>query len=228
MGVEHEEVARAESERGELVLRRRIAADAPPVLELRANGVFVMDSAETSTEVELAAAALEAVADPRDVVVGGLGLGYTLEAVLADPRVEHVTVVEIEEGLVRWMRDGTVPHGQALLADRRVKVVNADLAMAVAEARSTYDVLLLDVDNGPGYLVHESNGSLYEPEFVRRCRDLLNPGGVLAVWSAAEAPALEGTMRQAFQDVGHRSRPVTLGTRQEDYHLYLGRVASAP
>jgi spermidine synthase len=84
------------------------------------------------------------------------------------------------------------------------------------------------VDNGPGYLVHESNGSLYEADFVRRCRDLLNPGGVLAVWSAAPAPALEETLRAVFADVGHRSRPVTLGAREEQYHLYLGRVASAP
>jgi len=129
--VDFTEIARAESPRGEVVLRQRRVRNGPAVLELRANGIFVMDTAETSTEVALAAEALAAIADPRDVVIGGLGLGFTLEAVLADPRVEHVTVVEIEEALIGWLRDGTVPHGQALLADRRVKMVNADLAMAV-------------------------------------------------------------------------------------------------
>ena len=153
---EYVEVARAESERGEVVLRRRIEERTADALELRVNGVFVMDTKETGSEMELAAAALELVPDPRDVVVGGLGLGFTLQRVLADHRVEQVKVVEIEEALVGWMRDGTVPHGPALLADKRVHIVNVDIVTAVAEAMSTYDLVLLDVDNGPGYLVHET------------------------------------------------------------------------
>ena len=154
---EYVEVARAESERGEVVLRRRVEEHAADALELRVNGVFVMDTSETASEIELAAAALELVEDPRDVVVAGLGLGFTTQRVLADQRVEQVMVVEIEEALVGWMRDGTIPHGPALLADKRVHIVNADIVMAVAEATSTYDLVLLDVDNGPGYLVHDAN-----------------------------------------------------------------------
>ena len=77
---EYVEVARAESERGELVLRRRIEERAADALELRVNGVFVMDTRETTSETELAAAALELVEEPRDVVVGGLGLGFTAAA----------------------------------------------------------------------------------------------------------------------------------------------------
>ena len=167
---------------------------------------------------------LQTVEEPRDVVIGGLGLGYTLEAVLADPRVEQARVVEIEEGLITWMRDGTVPHGRALLADRRVWVVNADLAMAVAEARDRHDLLLLDVDNGPGYLVHESNDSLYEAPFLVQVRDLLRPGGAVAVWSADEAPELERTLGQVFDTVRHDAVPVVLGEREEHYHLYAATV----
>ena len=218
-----EEVARAETPRGEVVLRRHRDQQGPGVWELRVNGVFVMDSQETSTEIELARAVLAQVDDPRDVVVGGLGLGFTLRAVLADPRVRHATVVEIEEPLIGWMRDGTIPHGPALLADDRVRVVNADLAMAVAEARSTYDVVLLDVDNGPGYLVHESNGSLYEPPFLARVRDLLRPGGALAVWSSAPSASLEAALGDALDDVETLELPVALQGRDEHYLLYLGR-----
>jgi spermidine synthase len=221
--VEYAEVARAETPRGELVLRRRHDPDGAAVLELRANGVFVMDSQEFSTEVEMAAAALATVDDPRDVVVGGLGLGYTLERVLEDKRVEHVTVVEIEEALVGWLRDGTVPHGPTLLADRRVKVVNADLAMAVEEARSGHDLLLLDVDNGPGYLVHESNASLYQADFLARCRAIVNPGGVIAVWSADPAPDLATALREVFGDVEEQAHDVLLQERPTQYHLYLAR-----
>ncbi|MCW2814079.1 MAG: spermidine synthase, partial [Nocardioides sp.] len=143
--MQYVEIARAESDRGELVLRERRpdpddASGAGTALELRANGVFVMDTVEVATERALATAALAAVAEPRAVVVGGLGLGYTMHEVLADSRVEVCAVVEVEQALVDWMRDGTVPHGPSLLADQRVKVVVADIAVAVAEARpASYD-----------------------------------------------------------------------------------------
>lgn len=217
------EVARAETPRGEVVLRRRSRSGAPDVLELRVNGVFVMDTLETSSEIEMAALALDLVPDPRDVVVGGLGLGFTTQRVLADPRVERVTVVEIEEPVIGWMRDGTVPHGPALLADRRLQVLHADITMAVAEARTRHDLLLLDVDNGPGYLVHDDNATLYDEAFLGSCRDLLNPGGVLVVWSADLAPALGEAMRSVFGAVEERAYDVLLQDRPETYHLYCSR-----
>ena len=217
------EIARAENERGELVLRRRTTDAGADVLELRANGVFVMDTLETSSEVELAAVALDLVPDPRDVVVGGLGLGFTLQRVLADARVERVTVVEVEESLVEWMRDGTVPHGPALLADRRVRIVNADIAMAIAEARRTYDLVLLDVDNGPGYLVHDDNAGLYSPAMLERIRGLLNSDGVLVVWAANAAPELLQRLTEVFGDAEERACDVLLQDRPEQYYLYLAR-----
>lgn len=220
------EVARAESERGEVVLRRRTREQGADVIELRVNGVFVMDTVETGSEIELAAAALDLVADPRDVVIGGLGLGFTAQRVLADPRVERVMVVEIEDSIVEWMRDGTIPHGPALLADQRIKIVNADLLMAIAEARSTYDLILLDVDNGPGYLVHADNARVYEEAFLRRCGDLLNSDGVLVIWSAAAAPELLTALRAVFDTVDERAHDVLLNQRAETYFLYVARRAA--
>ena len=221
--MESVEIARAETERGDVVLRRRTSETAPDVLELRVNGVFVMDTLETTSEIELAAQALDLVDEPATVLIGGLGLGFTLQRVLADPRVERAVVVEIEEPLVQWMRDGTVPHGPALLADTRATVVNADIAMAIAEARSTYDLVLLDVDNGPGYLVHEGNVQVYEAEFLGRCRDLLSPGGVLVVWSSNAAPDLLTTMRTVFGTAEEQAHDVLLQDRPEQYFLYLAR-----
>ena len=165
-------MARCDSDRGELVLRERRpgpedSSGGPTVLELRANGVFVMDTAEHASEQALADAALAVVEAPRRVLVGGLGLGFTLQRVLGDRRVERADVVEIEPALVEWMRDGTIPHGRRLLADDRVRVVVADLAQAITEAGpSTYDVLLLDVDNGPDQLVHQANAALYDGPFL--------------------------------------------------------------
>ncbi|MCF6376611.1 hypothetical protein L2K70_03265 [Nocardioides KLBMP 9356] len=217
------EIARAETERGELVLRRRRSDNAPDVLELRVNGVFVMDTLETTSEIELAAQALDLVDAPAAVLIGGLGLGFTLQRVLADPRVERAVVVEIEQPLIDWMRDGTVPHGPAILADERASVVNADIAMAIAEARSSYDLVLLDVDNGPGYLVHQGNQQVYQAEFLGRCRDLLSPGGVLVVWSANPAPELLAAMEDVFGAAEEQAHDVLLQDRPEQYFLYLAR-----
>ncbi|GAA1157382.1 hypothetical protein [Nocardioides aquiterrae] len=225
--MDYVEIARAETARGELVLRERRDEGAPTVLELRANGVFVMDNLETSTEQALAESALAQVADPKAVVVGGLGLGFTMHAVLADHRVEKCAVVEIEQALVDWMRDGTVPHGPALLADERVRVVVADVAVALAEApRSSYDLILLDVDNGPGYLVHEVNAALYEEPFLRSARDVLRPGGALAIWSAAEAPGLVDLLDRVFDSAEGYAHDVLLQDRAEKYWLYVARVTS--
>lgn len=226
--MEYVELARAGSELGEVVLRERREPGSPAVVELRVNGVFVMDTFETSTEQALADAALALVDAPRDVLVGGLGLGYTMHRVLADSRVERCSVVEIEQALVGWMRDGTVPHGPALLADERVHVVVADIAHAVVEGRdATYDLVLLDVDNGPGYLVHDTNAALYETPFLTATKRLLRAGGVLVVWSAAASPGLERALRQVFGDAETRPYDVRLQERDEQYWLHVARVSGA-
>lgn len=207
---------------GDLVLRRRD----DDTMELRAGGVFVMDTAETSTERALASRALDLHPSPARVLVGGLGLGFTVEAVLADPRVRRVEVVEIEPALVSWMREGVVPHGPALLADPRVVVIVADVALALRDAvPSSYDLVLLDVDNGPGYLVHDGNRGLYEAPALEAARRATRPGGMVVVWSAARAPELEATMAGVFGRVEALPYPVDLQGRDETYWLYAGHVA---
>ncbi len=220
---EYVEVARAETGRGEVLLRRRIEDRAADALELRVNGVFVMDTRETSSETELAAAALAHVEQPRRVVVGGLGLGFTTQRVLADQRVEQVKVVELETALIGWTRDGTIPHGPAMLADKRLQIVDADIVTAVAEAMSTYDLVLLDVDNGPGYLVHESNERVYAREFLASTRKIIDPGGALVIWSANPSPELARTMEEVFGNCTEHRYDVQLQERPEQYLLYLSR-----
>ena len=214
-----EEVARD----GELVLRRREDGS----LELRANGVFVMDTVETSTEQALARRALELHIRPGSVLIGGLGLGFTLATALDDERVERITVVEIEPALVGWMRDGTIPHGPELLADPRVTIEVADVAVALRVAPpSAYDLVLLDVDNGPGYLVHDANADLYRAPALDEARRATRPGGMVVVWSAAQAPDLEETMGAVFGRWRTEavSYDVDLQGRAERYWLYVGHV----
>jgi spermidine synthase len=228
--MEYVEVARATSPRGEVVLRRRHEPGAPPgsptILELRVNGVFVMDTVETTSEVALARAALERVEEPRCVLVGGLGMGFTAHEVLADHRVEHVVVAEIEDALVRWFRDGTIPHGRAHLADDRLSVTVADVRQVIEEAPArSFDLILLDVDNGPDFLVYEANAALYEPTVLERARAALRPGAVLAVWSSTESPRLARALEAVFGTSSTTQHPVTLQGREETYWLHSARTA---
>jgi spermidine synthase len=207
-------------------------------LELRVNGVLVMTSTETSSEDLLAARVLEtlAVIPPSvtgsptrlRVVVGGLGLGVTLARLLTSPAVGDVLVAEIEPDLVAWHLDGTVPPPDAasetgVLADPRVRVVVGDVRAVVSRLPAqSVDAIVLDVDNGPGLLVYDANSAVYEEPFLGRCAEALRPAGVLAVWSADEAPDLVRAMRRCFARVGQLAVPVILGRRQTDYHLLLG------
>jgi spermidine synthase len=225
--MQYDEVARAASARGVVVLRRRHDPDdphAPGVLELRVNGVFVMDTLECSSEVELARAALAEVATPRRVLVGGLGLGFTAHEVLADHRVEVLVVAELEDALVQWFRDGTItrvspgPH----LADERLHLACAAVQQVVAEARdAAYDLVLLDVDNGPDFLVHEDNAAIYQAPFLHDVRRVLAPGGVAAVWSSSRSTALEQALEGVFGTARTVRLPVTLQGRDEAYWLHL-------
>ncbi|MFI6678322.1 hypothetical protein [Kribbella sp. NPDC050470] len=210
------EIARGSSERGELVLRHRDDG----ALELRVNGVFVMDDVETSSEELLASAALASVRRPDRVLVGGLGLGYTVRALLADPRLGQVVVAEIEPELVSWMRSGLVP---SVLDDPRVGVVVGDVRDVVAEAEdASLDAILLDVDNGPDFLVYNENSAIYASPFVTTCRSKLRAGGVLTVWSSSESAALEDVVASVFGACEVKPVPVRLQGRAETYYVYQG------
>ena len=162
------------------------------MLELFVDGTFTMDTVDTSTETLLATEALARHPAPRRVLVGGLGLGFTVRAVLADPRVEHVDVVERAEPLVRWAREAVVPELEGLEGERCTFTVD-DVRAVVTGTRTPvgpWDVVLLDVDNGPGFLVHPDNAELYRAPMLLAARDALRDGGLLAVWSSHVAPDL--------------------------------------
>jgi spermidine synthase len=179
-----------------------------------------MDDVETASEELLASAALDAVLRPDRVLVGGLGLGYTVRALLRDERVRSVVVAEIEPAVVEWMRTGLVP---SVLDDARVAVEVGDVREVVlAQEAESLDGILLDVDNGPDFLVYNENSALYEVEFLVECRRRLTPGGVLTVWSSSASAALEDAVREVFGACVVRPVPVRLQGRAETYYVYQG------
>jgi spermidine synthase len=209
-----ETVARSTSQRGEIHLRRRTDG----ALELRVNGVFVMDDQETRSEELLATAALEALNQPGRLLVGGLGLGYTVRALLADARASQVLVAEIEPDLVQWMRDGLLP---SVLDDPRVEVLVGDVRDVVRDQPDgSLDGILLDVDNGPDFLVYDGNAAIYRPDFLTDCRRKLRPGGILTVWSSSDSAPLASAVRDTFGNCAVRPVPVALQGRAEIYYVY--------
>lgn len=214
-------LARAQDAHGELALRLR----PPATYELVVNGVFAMDTVDVATEELLASLALDRLdGDALCVLVGGLGLGFTARRVLADPRAARVVVAELHGALVDWVRSGVVAPAAGLLGDPRLEVAVGDVRDVVtAAAEGAFDAVLLDVDNGPDFLVHEANGEVYAAPFLAAALARLRPGGVLAVWSAAPAPglhavlaALAGDAQEVLQDVRREGRTFTYG-------IYLAR-----
>ncbi|ANJ09466.1 spermidine synthase [Streptomyces parvulus] len=208
---------------GEVVLRRHGA-----LLQIIANGCFLMDTSDGRSERRLVDAAADALAAsggrtaPR-LLLGGLGVGFSLAHAAADPRWGRITVVEREPAVIGWHRAGPLSALTArALADPRTEIVEADLVTHVNETSDTYDALCLDIDNGPGWTVTEGNDGLYAPSGLAGCARLLRPRGVLAVWSAQPSPEFEETLRNAgFQQVRTEEIPVARGV-PDVVHLGVG------
>jgi spermidine synthase len=181
----------------ELVLARRGDEWA-----IRAAGHVLMSSRAHASEEALAAIALRRVARPRTVLLGGLGLGFTLRAALDRlPPDARAIVAELVPELVAWNRGVLAELAGRPLDDPRVRLQVGDVAGRIAEARSAFDAILLDVDNGPSALVHAANDRLYGDRGVSACRDALRTGGVLAVWSASSDAGYRERLERAGFDV---------------------------
>ncbi|PSL01764.1 hypothetical protein CLV30_1123 [Haloactinopolyspora alba] len=221
-----ETVERVDGVGGEVVVRRRAGTDGADVYELIVNGTFLMDTAETSTERLLATTFLDRHDAPGRVLVGGLGFGFTVQELLADARVRRVDVIEMEPALVRLLRAGTVPGADVVVRDPRVHVSVDDIRSVMrAGTAESYDGILLDVDNGPDFLVHEANDEVYRPPLLRAAAHRLRPGGMLAVWSSAPSARLSSDLTDVVGDVEELVRTVRREGRHVDYHVY---VASRP
>lgn len=204
-----EVIERVMTERGELQLQRR--GDAYEVI---ANGCFLMATYNGGSERALIdlAAPLVPAPGPRRVLVGGLGVGYTLRAALDLPGVEQVVVVEIEPKVVEWNRSLLAPFNGGALTDPRVRMVCGDFAAFLGgEVAERFDIIALDTDNGPDWTVFDQNQSLWGEEALGLLDGRRQPGGVLSFWSAHAVPAFEALLRRRFRQVRAAPVPAALG-----------------
>jgi spermidine synthase len=197
---------------GAISLRRRAEPrlGGEIVYEVKLGDEFLMSSLFTEAEIQLARLALACLGDPAlDVVIGGLGLGYTAVAALDDERVASLMVVEVMAPVIDWHRRGLVPNGNTLQNDPRCTLAHADyFALAALDegfdhtdpARKVHAVLL-DIDHSPSHWLNPQNSEAYTVVALRKLADKLHPGGVFGLWSN-DPPEAEFT---AVLDAAFRS-----------------------
>jgi len=226
---------------GPLSLRRRreLSLDVD-VFEIKLGDEFLMSSLFTVSEVALARLTLAAVAGGElDVVVGGLGLGYTANAVLEHERVRSLRVIEMLEPVIAWHTSGLLPLGPGLMGDDRCRLVEGDFfAMARGEAGfdpgqpgRRFDAILLDIDHSPEAHLDQRSSGFYRPEGLAAIAAHLAPGGVFGLWSN-ERPdeTFAGRLTEVFAEAW--AEPVRfdnpLQNRPFTQTVYLARAPQAP
>jgi spermidine synthase len=193
MSVNFEELDFRPTPMGVLSLRRRrLPGTETDIYEIKLGDEYLMSSRFTVAEIELARLGLAAL--PRgnlDVVVGGLGLGYTAQAALENPAVRSLVVVDALAEVIEWHEQGLLPLGRQLTGDPRCRLVHGDFfAMSGSSEgfdpdrpRRRFDAVLVDIDHSPRNLLHPRHAALYEREGLESLAEHLNPGGVFALWS---------------------------------------------
>ena len=179
---------------GDISLRRRAdpRLDGEILYEVKLGDEFLMSSLFTSAEIQLAKLGLAALEGTDwDIVVGGLGLGYTGAAALEDPSVRSLMVVEVMEPVIDWHRRGLVPLGKKLVSDPRCTLVHADF-FEIAASSGRFDresptrlahAVLLDIDHSPSHWLNPGNGAFYTATGLLNLADKLHPGGIFGLWS---------------------------------------------
>lgn len=189
---------------------------------VRVNSRILMSSRMHASEESLAEHSLELFREPRAVLIGGLGLGFTLRAVLDRVAGDAVvTVAELVPELVGWNRAQLAELNGRALDDARCQVVVGDVFDTIKRSRGAFDVIMLDVDNGPIALSHAANQRLYGEQGLRVCHQALRSKGVLAVWSAGVNARFERRLSEAGFDVKVMRVAVRPGARAQ-HVLFLG------
>jgi spermidine synthase len=194
---------------------------------IRVDGSELMSTRQHASEETLGQLACAHLGGRRGVrvLVGGLGFGFTLRAVLAAVAPDAtVLVAELLAAVIAWNRDAALPLAADALADPRVSVVEQDVFDAIRQGRGSYDGIVLDVDNGPDALSAEDNRRLYDLAGLQLVRAALRPAGRVAFWSAAPDAAFERLMARAgfAVEVRHCRSREHAGRR---HTVFLGREA---
>ncbi len=221
---------------GEIVLRRRADPRLQGLIiyEVLLGEEFLMSSLFTEAEIELASLALKGLPENSvDVVVGGLGLGYTAAAALKEPALKSLKVIEVMEAVIKWHKQEMVPVGETLNKDSRCELMHADFfARAMSDSNSFDDsgekvhAVLLDIDHSPTHWLNSENKRFYSKAGLKAMANKIHPAGVFGLWSN-DPPDLEFTalLESIFESVEYHvvsfANPYT--DEQSSNTVYIAR-----
>lgn len=210
-------IERVTTENGEIQLQKR-----ENDYEIIFNGTFLMATYNGESERLLVSQALQAVNAPKNVLIAGLGVGFSLSEALNCSTAEKITVVEIEKKIIDWNLTHLAEFSNYGLLDPRVDVINADFIEWMRNARPKYDVICLDIDNGPEWVVIDNNDQLYNDQGIGSLLNILNESGAVSFWSATRSNKLVRELKKWFNQINVKavSQP-----RGEPDYIY---VASNP
>lgn len=218
-------LARARTASGDdIMLRQR-----GNIFEIRYNGIELMSNLNHQSEDQLALRTMRRLDfRAKRVLIGGLGLGYSLRAALdlAAPETE-VTVCEIIPEVVAWNRGPLAHLAQSPLDDPRSKIVIGDVRDHLAASEGRYDLILLDTDNGPDFVVRPGNEDLYQAQGIAVVARALTPGGLAAFWSATASDRFERTLAKYPWSWIREDIPLIPGRVDAMHHIYSCSFSAA-
>lgn len=191
--------------------------------ELVINGVFIMASYNHLSSELLVRHAVKPGISNQAILIGGLGMGYTVKEACSFSEVNRIDVVEIEPVIVEWNRTWLKELNGNCLEDARIRVIEEDFYHYVQKCEHSYDLISMDIDNGPMMLVNEQNERVYQAQFFEKISSMLKPTGVFAIWSCDYDEALEQEVRLVFGDCTVEEIIEEHSQRQVPYYLYFGR-----
>lgn len=217
--------------------RRRELSTGVDVYEIKLGDEFLMSSQFTSSEIALSQLALaELSGHDLDVLVGGLGLGYTSLAVLENADVSSLIVIEMLDAVIDWHQDGLLPLGKQLTTDERCQFRQGDFfqlaiqkpGFDISVPGRQFDAILLDIDHSPEAFLDERSSSFYQPDSLRQLATHIKPGGVFGLWSNDKPdPAFTEILQSVFESA--RAEPIVffnpLQQTEATQTVYLGRNA---
>ena len=216
-GDEARVLERAQGRGGELVLRGRGSH-----LEVISNGAFLISTENEASSRALVTAALPWLPEGQlRVLIGGLGLGFALDEALLLQGAQAVTVAELEPCIVSWFERYGGERARRVAADGRARIVIADVYDTLREASEAYDLICLDTDNGPHWLVRERNAALYDAGGIALAFSALRPGGVAVFWAPERYPGFEAALAARFSKVLAVPATDVVGGRRHCYTMYV-------
>jgi spermidine synthase len=191
-------IAQENTENGEVILR-----EGPAGYEIIVDGQFLMSSASGNSSVALVELGLAKLTPRKNlsVLIGGLGLGFSLRAALTSGSVTAVTVIELEAQIIEWHRQGLISETVRLLNDPRTRLIHEDFLQFMDGCAHQYDFIALDIDNGPEWLCHEANSQLYRQDHLAGLQKMLRPQGIITFWSAASSRQFKQSLERVFGKV---------------------------